>query len=107
MKALNPYAVALKRENPFYEIEGKPIYKNGDFSVYKYGNVHKWFVYLYKNIIITERTAASKELVDRFANNDEPILYSKYSFRRAMEALEDGKEYAKKIGFEIRSLSGD
>ena len=101
MKALNPYSVELKNENPFYEIEGEPIYKNGHFSVYNYGNVHNWFVYLYKNIIITERTGASKELVDRFANNDEPTDYSKYNFRRALKALKDGKKYARKLGFKI------
>lgn len=102
MRALNPFAVELKRENPFYEIDGKPIYKNGDFSVYKYGNVHNWFVYLWKNIIIAERTGASKELVDRFANNDEPTDYTKHNFRRSLEALKTGKRYAKKLGFKIK-----
>lgn len=102
MKALNPFSVSLEKQNPFYEIEGRPIYKNGDFSVYKYGNVHNWFVYLWKNIIITERTGASKELVDRFANNDEPTDYSKFLFRRSLEAIKNGKKYAKKLGFKIR-----
>ena len=98
MKALNPYAVRLEKQNPFYEITGKPLYKNGDYSVYKFAG---WFVYLYKNVIISERCGWSKEIVDRFANNDEPNDYSKYIFRRALEALKDGKKFAKKLGFKI------
>ena len=99
MKALNPYAVRLERQNPFYEITGKPLYKNGNFSVYKYAK--DWFVYLYKNIIISERTGFNKDLVDRYANNEEPTDYSKYTFRRSLEALKDGKKFARELGFKI------
>lgn len=99
MKVLNPYSVALKRENPFYEISGEPLYKNGNYSVYKYAD---WYVYLYKNIIITERTGFAKRVVDQFANNEEPKDYTKYNFFRALEALKEGKKYARKIGFKIR-----
>lgn len=98
MKALNPYSVELEK-NPFYEISGEPLYKNGNYSVYKYGK--DWFVYLYKNIIITERTGFSKELVDRFVNNDEPKDYSVYNFRRALDALKKGKKFARELGFKI------
>ena len=98
MKALNPFSVELERKNPFYEIEGKPLYRNGNFSVYKFNS---WYVYLYKNIIITERTGLSKDLVDRFANNDEPADYSKHSFRRALEAINRGKRYARKLSFKV------
>lgn len=99
MKVLNPFSVELKRENPFYEVEGKPLYKNGNFSVCKYGN--SWYIYLYKNIIISERTGLSKDLVDRFANNDEPADYSMFNFRRAMDAIKSGKRYARKLGFKV------
>lgn len=98
MKVLNPFGVELKRENPFYEVEGKPLYKNGNFSVYKYGT---WYIYLYKNIIIAERTGLSNDLVDRFANNDEPTDYSKYNFRRSMDAIKSGKRYARKLSFKV------
>jgi len=99
MKVLNPFSVRLEKQNPFYEITGDPLYKNGHFSVYKYAD---WFVYLYKNIIISERTGFNKDLVDRYANNDEPKDYSKFNFRRSLDALKDGKKFARKIGFKIR-----
>lgn len=99
MKVLNPFAVRLERQNPFYEISGSPLYKNGNFSVYEYAKDH--YVYLYKNIIISERVGWSKELVDRYANNDEPNDYSKFDFRRSLDALKDGKKFARKLGFKI------
>ena len=100
MVALNPYSFELGRENPFYEITTKPLYKVGNISVHKYAD--SWFLYLYKNIIITERTGWSKELADRLSCNNEPTDYSVYNFRRAMQAIKDGKKYARKLGFKIR-----
>lgn len=102
MKALNPYSVELQKPNPFYDIEGEPLYRNGHYSVYKHGGVRNWFVYLYKNIIITERTGYSKELVDRFATDNEPEGYAAYLFRRAKDAIKLGKKYARRLGFKIR-----
>ena len=97
---LNPFSVSLKKY-PFMEVN-KLIYKRGDYSIYKYADKH--FVHTFKNIVIGERVAANKELINNLLNDIKPIgegiLYHDYN--RPKRAILKGIKAAKKLNFKIK-----
>lgn len=109
-KVLNPFAYRLKgnkakggRYNVIYETIGKhPVYRNGDYSVWK---AVSYYDTCWKNIIITQTTGAPKELVDAMATGVPPTdSVSFHHYNRMREALNDGKQFAKEIDFEIINI---
>ena len=80
----------------------EPVFTNGDYRIYHYNYNH--FVHTYKNIVICERCAANKDLLnDRIANNKptgEADLY--HNYERPKQAISEGIEAAKKLNFKIQ-----
>lgn len=97
---LNPFSVSLKKY-PFMEVATSPVYTNGDYSIYKQGDEH--FIHTYKNIVIAQRVAANKTLIDNLVNDNVPTgeasLY--HDYQRPKEAILEGIEAAKNLNFEI------
>ena len=102
-KVLNPFAFRLeRREARFYEIKTKPVYKNVDYQVFKYAD--KWYITCRKNLIVTETTGIPKDLIEALVSGKEPADYSKYRYRRALEAYQDALLYAQNVGFKIEEI---
>ena len=97
---LNPFSVSLK-QNPFMEVDNL-IYKNGDYSIYKYTNHH--YVHTFKNIVICERGAANKELINNLLNDIKPTGEAAlfHDYERPKGAILDGMEAAKLLNFKIQ-----
>ena len=103
MKVLNPFAFKLERKNErFYEVNTKPVYKNGDYKTFRYDN--KWYVTCRKNIIVTETQSIPQKLIDALVAEERPSDYSKHHYDRTLEAYEYGLECAKKVGFKVEVL---
>lgn len=104
IKALNPFAFYLERKNErFYEIDTKPVYKNGEYKTYRYFN--KWYVTCRNNIIVTETSAIPKKLIDSLVAGERPSDNSKYHYDRMLKEYDNGLEYAKLVGFEVTKIS--
>lgn len=102
-KALNPFAFRLdRREDRIYEIKTKPVYKNGDYQVFKYAD--KWYVTCRKNLIVTETTGIPKGLIEALVAGKEPADYSKHRYYRALEAYQDALLYAQNVGFKVEEI---
>lgn len=100
MIALNPFAFRLERHDcRFYEIKTKPVYKNGEYSTYKYAD--RYFVTCRGNIIVTETTNIPKDLIEHLVACKVPVDYSKHHYRRILDAYSDGLSYAAKVNFEV------
>ena len=84
------------------DVPGEPIFTTGDYKIYKYCNDH--FIYTYKNIVITERCAANKDLLNNLKNNIKPTgtasMY--FDFERTLEAKADGLRIAQEINFTVK-----
>ena len=97
---INPFSVSLEKY-PFMQVN-KLIYKRGDYSIYKYADKH--FVHTFKNIVIGERVAANKELINNLLNDIKPtgegVLY--YDYERSKSAILEGIKAAKKLNFKIK-----
>jgi hypothetical protein len=97
---LNPYSVSLKK-NPFMQVDN-PVYANGDYRIYHYNYNH--FVHTYKNIVICERGAANKDLLNDLIADKKPTseaaLYHDYD--RPKAAIRYGIKAAKKLNFKIQ-----
>ena len=108
-KILNPFSYRLngKKANGehkvIYETIGnRTVYRNGDYSVWK---AVRSYDTCWKNIIITQTVGAPKELVDAMATGVPPTdSVSFHHYNRMSEAIRDGKQYAKEIGFEITNI---
>lgn len=106
-KVLNPFSVRLKSENPFYELSGKPCFVHplyNWYTIWKYGEKH--FVSCCQNIVINETVGCCKEVISDFAEGKVPQDSVKryFNHERIAEAIEDGKKFAKQLGFEIKPL---
>ena len=102
-KVLNPFAFSLeRREDRFYEIKTKPVYKNGEYQVFKYAD--KWFVTCRKNLIVTETTGIPKDLIEALVAGKEPADYSKYRYRRMLDAYQDALRCAQSVGFKVEDI---
>jgi len=98
---LNPFSHSLGK-NPLMEVPEKPIFITGDYKIYKYFDRH--FVHTYKNIVIAERCAANKDLLNNLQNDIKPTgtasMY--FDFERTLEAKLDGLRIAKEINFTVK-----
>ena len=101
MQLLNPFSVSLKKP-PFMDINTEPVYKNGDYRIYKLYDKH--FVHTFKNIVICERGAANKELINNIVNDTKPTGEADYYFlyERPKQAILEGIEAAKNLNFTIK-----
>jgi hypothetical protein len=102
IQLLNPFSYSLKK-NPLMEIRNdKPIFIDGDFKAYKLCDKH--IVHTFKNIVITERCALDKEVINNVKNDIKPKgeTNSYFDYERAKAAIEQGKEIAKIINFQIK-----
>lgn len=108
-KILNPFSYRLNgnKANGEYKviyetIGNRPVYRNGDYSVWKTVGGYDT---CWKNIIITQTVGAPKELVDAMATGVPPTnSVSLFHYNMMREALNDGKKYAKEMGFEITNI---
>lgn len=97
---LNPYSVSLKK-HPFMQVN-EPVFTNGDYRIYKYTNQH--FVHTYKNIVICERCAANKDLLNDLLADKKPTGESDiyHNYERPKQAILEGVKAAKKLNFKIQ-----
>ena len=98
---LNPFSVSLKKY-PFIEVANQPIYKIGDYKVYKLYDKH--YLYTFKNIIFGERCGFRPDLVLTLYKDIKPTgeaaLY--HDYERPKGAILEGIEAAKKLNFTIQ-----
>lgn len=108
MIALNPAAFRLERDfrksgyNKFYDIKTNPVYKIGEFSVYKYAN--RYYVTCRNNIIVLESTGIPNDLIKHLIAGTVPEDYSKYTLRCMLKNYEDGIYFAHEVGFEVHPI---
>ncbi|MFM9945062.1 MAG: hypothetical protein ACKVQB_07480 [Bacteroidia bacterium] len=97
---LNPFSVSLDKY-PFTDVATEPIYTNGDYRIYKAWKEH--FIHTFKNIIIAQRCAANKALIDGLVNDIKPTgeadLY--HDYERPKGAILKGIEAANKLNFKL------
>lgn len=100
MQLLNPFSISLEKP-PFMEVKSNPVFAQGDYKVYKYYDRH--YIHTYKNIVIGERCAVNKDLINNLVNDTQPEnetqLY--FDYQRGKWAKEQGIEAAKKLNFKI------
>ena len=109
-KILNPFSYRLngKKAKGEYKvidetIGNRPVYRNDDYTIWKVAE--RFYNTCWKNIIITQTVGAPKELVDAMATGVPPTnSVSLFHYNMMREALNDGKQYAKEIGFEITNI---
>ncbi len=99
-KLINPFSISLKKY-PFMEIWVDPIYVNGDYRIYKETSDH--YIHTFKNIVIAQRCAPNKALIDNLVMDIKPTkeadLY--HDYKRPKAAILDGIKAAKKLHFDI------
>ena len=108
-KILSPFAFRLNKNHKcndyetIHELTGKLVYRNGDYTIWKEDK--RFYNTCWKNIIITQTVGAPRELVDALINGVPPKdSVSLFHYDMMREAINDGKEYAKKIGFDITNI---
>lgn len=108
-KILNPFSYRLngnKEKGDYNVIEettgNHPVYRNGDYTIWKVAE--RSYNTCWKNIIITQTVGAPKELVNALATGVPPADSSLFHYNRMREAINDGKQYAKEIGFVITKI---
>jgi hypothetical protein len=98
---INPFSVSLDKY-PFMEVATEPVYKNGDYKIYKAWNEH--FIHTFKNIVIAQRCAANKDLINNLVTDKKPTgeaaLY--HDYERPKAAIKEGIEAAKTLNFQIK-----
>lgn len=84
------------------EVNSKPIYKTGDYMIYKLWDEH--FVHTFKNIVIAQRGAANKDLINNLVLDNKPTneadLY--HDYERPKAAISEGMEAAKNLNFKVK-----
>lgn len=102
IKLLNPFSVSLQKPNPYMEVNSEPVYKYGDYLIYKYAERH--YLHTWKNLIIGERCAANKELIQNLDNLAKPKNKTReyFDYTRCLEALQEAKQAAQKLNFQIQ-----
>lgn len=88
---------------PVREINGKKLYRKGDFSIVKIAE--KDYAVLWKNVIVGEFVGQNKVLVDCLFSKtapDEKKVMQNYHYRNALSEIEESTKWAEKYGFEIR-----
>ena len=107
---LNPFSYRLngnKAKGDYNIIEettgNHPVYRNGDYTIWKVDK--RFYNTCWKNIIITQTVGAPCELVDALTTGVPPTdSVSFHHYNRMREAINDGKQYAKEIGFDITNI---
>lgn len=105
---INPFAVRLNKKrgkNAYQELEevtGKPVYRRGDYTIWK--KAKKFYNTCYKNIIITQTTGAPKDLADALYEDRDVEGYARHHLQRMKEAIADGMVYAKKNNIEVINI---
>ena len=88
---------------PVREINGKKLYRKGDFSIVKIAE--KDYAVLWKNVIVGEFVGQNKVLVDCLFSKtapDEKEIMQSYNYKDALSEIEEATKWAEKYGFEIR-----
>ena len=88
---------------PVREINGKKLYRKGDFSIVKIAE--KDYAVLWKNVIVGEFVGQNKELVDCLFSKTAPYekkVMQNYNYKDALSEIEEATKWAEKYGFEIR-----
>lgn len=106
---LNPFSFRLNRNHDrgdyetIQELTGKLVYRNDDYTIWKVDE--RFYNTCWKNIIITQTVGAPRELVDAMISGIPPTdNVSLFHYDMMREALNDGKRYAKEIGFDITNI---
>lgn len=105
---INPFAVSLnkKRGREAYqelqEVTGKPVYRRGDYTIWK--KAKTFYNTCYKNIIITQTTGAPKDLADALYEGRDMEGVRHHHLLRMKEAITNGVAYAKEKGVEIVNI---
>lgn len=91
MKILNTWQ-SSPGDLKYFEVD-KPIYKKGDYSIFK--QFEKCYLHTFKNIAINQLCAANKEHLNNLHNNVRPLINTAYTpktfvFDRAKETLKKG-----------------
>lgn len=110
MQVINPFAVKLNgsthvhRYNEVEYLRGKCVYRNGDYTIWR--EQKKCYNTCWKNIIVTQTVGAPRELVDALTAGVAPEQNtpSYHHYHRMLQAIEDGKRYAKELNFTITTI---
>lgn len=109
-QVLNPFGCSLNRNHrtSYYretqELAGKPVYRNGDITIWR--EQKKCYDTCWKNIIVTQTVGAPRELADALAAGIAPEqnTSSYHHYQRMLQAIEDGKRYARELNFTITTI---
>lgn len=105
---INPFAVSLNKnhgKNAYQELQevtGKPVYRRGDYTIWKQDK--KFYNTCYKNIIITQTVGAPKHLADALYEGRDMEGTDHFHLQRMKEAITDGMAYAKENNIEVINI---
>ena len=105
---INPFAVSLNKNHgknayqEMNEVTGKPVYRRGDYTIWK--QEKKFYNTCYKNIIITQTVGAPKELCDALYEGRDMEGARHHHLLRMKETITNGIAYAKEKGVEIVNI---
>ena len=105
---INPFAVSLNKNHgknayqEMNEVTGKPVYRRGDYTIWK--QEKKFYNTCYKNIIITQTVGAPKELCDALYESRDVKGSAHFHLQRMRKAIMDGMAYAKENNIEVISI---
>lgn len=107
-KVINPFAVSLNKNHgknayqEMNEVTGKPVYRRGDYTIWK--QEKKFYNTCYKNIIITQTVGAPKDLADALYEGMDMEGSAHFHMQRMRKAITDGIAYAKENNIEVINI---
>lgn len=105
---INPYSVSLNKnhgKNDYQELQevtGKPVYRRGDYTIWKQDKA--FYNTCYKNIIITQTVGAPKHLADALYEGRDMEGSAHFHLQRMKAAITDGMAYAKENNIEVINI---
>lgn len=105
---INPFAVRLNKNRgresyqELQEVTGKPVYRRGDYTVWK--KQAKFYNTCWKNIIITQTVGAPKDLCDALYEGRDMEGSAHHHLLRMKAAITDGMAYAKENNIEVINI---
>ena len=95
MQFINPFRQKLTPlETHFYYLPSEPIYKNGDYAIYRNGTA-SW-AYTYRNLVFNELAGLNKVHLNNVANRTEPKEQQGiFLYNRAIETINKNINYIK------------
>jgi hypothetical protein len=92
----------MLEKQPFMIVNEPPIHTNGDYHIYKYAR--EYFLHTYKNIIVAERCAPSKDVFSHLKGDTMPESDGRkyHDYERPLEAMQYGIKAAKKLKFIVQ-----